>query len=464
MAFRMMMMLAFVCLWVPCFGEMTVEEKVGQLLMVHFNGEVANADARVLIQEVGVGAIIYYNWANGLRSPAQVLGLSKGLQELSAVPLLIAVDQEGGLVARLTEGFTVFPGNRALGETGDAGLAEEAAFAMGQELRAVGVNFNLAPVVDVNCNPRNPVIGIRSFGETAEVVTLFAERAVQGYQRSGVLTSLKHFPGHGDVEVDSHYDLPVMNKTKAQLEDLEFIPFKKLASRADTIMTAHILVPSIDPDHCATLSKKVLDILRNDIGYEGVIISDSLVMKGLLKSCTSIEDAAIRALEAGCDILMLGGKQLIGTDETLELSVADVKRIHQALAGAVKSGRISEYRLNEAVERVLALKNKSACTVEIKTFEHALLAKKIASLALKVVEQKALPASADVHVFCSNNAWKDKAQVDCVEKLLRTQIPVVVIVLRDPLDETLFPEAHLIIKTFSPTAPSLEAAFERLLE
>lgn len=150
----------------PSFGSLKLEEKVGQLLMVHFHGEVANEEARILIQETGVGGIIYYNWSNGLSSPEQVRALSEDLQKMipGKIPLLIATDQEGGVVARLAKGFTLFPGNRALGETGDSGLAKSAALAMGQELQAVGINMNLAPIVDINSNPRNPVIGIRSFG------------------------------------------------------------------------------------------------------------------------------------------------------------------------------------------------------------------------------------------------------------------------------------------------------------
>lgn len=336
------------------FASMSLEEKVGQLLMVHFNGEIANEEAETLIQEIHVGGFIYYNWANGLTSPAQVKNLSQSLQALSSIPLLIAVDQEGGPVCRLTKGFTVFPDNKSIAMTGDEEYAEACAFTIGQELLAVGVNLNLAPVVDVNSNPRNPVIGIRSYGDAPEIVIPFAKKAVQGYHRAGILTSLKHFPGHGDVEVDSHRDIPFLNKSKEQLQQLELRPFAALAASADTIMTAHIMVPAIDPVNCATLSKKILDILRREIGFEGVIISDSLVMEGLLKNCASVDEAAIRALNAGCDLLLLGGKQLHGSK--LELSVADIKRIHQSLVTAVKEGAVPEARVNEAVNRVLKLK------------------------------------------------------------------------------------------------------------
>lgn len=348
----------FCCVWLCCYSveEMSLEEKVGQLLMVHFNGEEVNGDAERLVKKAHVGGFIYYNWSNGLNSPEQVLKLSRGLQKLSdKVPLFIAVDQEGGRIARLTKGFTLSPGNQALGKMGDPGLAEEYAFVMGREMRHAGINFNLAPVVDVNCNPRNPVIGSRSFGDSAEVVIAFAKGAVEGYHRAGILTSLKHFPGHGDVEVDSHLDLPVIHKSKEELEKVELLPFYELAGAADTVMTAHILVTAIDPLNCATLSKAVLDVLREEIGFKGVVITDSLVMEGLLKNCASVEEGAIRALNAGCDILLLGGKCLIA-GSSIELTVNDVMRIHESLVNAVKQGVISETRIDEAVQRILNLK------------------------------------------------------------------------------------------------------------
>lgn len=351
----------FFLLSMPCFGltshELTLEEKVGQILMVHFNGEEANEDARILIQECQVGGFIYYNWANGLNSPSQVRCLSKSLQALAKIPLLIAADQEGGRVARLRNGFTQVAGNGALGKTGTLQQAEEEAFTMGTELKAVGVNLNLAPVVDINSNPKNPVIGNRSFGDTAEIVIPYARAALCGYHRAGIMTTLKHFPGHGDVETDSHEDLPFINKSREQLEKLELLPFIALAQNTECIMTAHIVIPSIDPVNAATLSPEILGLLRK-IGFKGVIIADSLVMEGVLKNANqSVEEAAIKALNAGCDILMLGGKQLNGMHKDLELTARDVKCIHKALIKAVHEGRITQERLDDAVNHILELKS-----------------------------------------------------------------------------------------------------------
>ncbi|MBA3603750.1 MAG: hypothetical protein H0W50_08955 [Parachlamydiaceae bacterium] len=329
--------------------------------MVHFQGESANDDARLLIQELKVGGFIYYNWSNGLTSPAQVRSLSSSLQKLAEknenpLPLLIAVDQEGGRVVRLKEGFTILPSNLSVAESGDPSLAEKNAFTIGKELRAVGINVNLAPVVDINSNLENPVIGCRSFGATPEVAVAFAERALKGYHRAGLLTTLKHFPGHGDVKVDSHVGLPQVLKTIKELERGELYPFAKLASKTDIIMTAHLLVPALDPVQCSTLSSKTLSYLRNVIGFDEVIMTDSLVMAGVLEKCTTVEEAAIQALIAGCDILLLGGKQLIKGKRDLELAASDIQKIHGAIIHAVKVGRVPVEKLDNSVKRILLLK------------------------------------------------------------------------------------------------------------
>jgi beta-N-acetylhexosaminidase len=510
--------------------EMNLEEKVGQILMVHFHGEQVNEDAQALIQEMHVGGFIYYNWANGLSSPSQVKSLGLGLQKLAqetrlSIPLFITVDQEGGIVARLTQGFTIFPGNKALGMTGHSELAQQSALAMGQELQVVAVNMNLSPVVDINSNPRNPVIGIRSFSDFPETVIAFGREALNGYTQSGIMKVLKHFPGHGDVGIDSHYDLPIINKSQEELTRVELRPFAELASQADAIMTAHILVPALDPENCSTLSKKTLDFLRTEIGFKGVIISDSLVMEGVLKKCGSVDEATIQALNAGCDLLILGGKQLIDGTTKLELTVSDIHRIHHSLVEAVKSGRISEERLNQAVDKVVQLKNryllKPAFLQEInqvvKTVEHQDLAKKIAALSLRIIKNessclaslskkkvvvfapqaikdpvqqttllktgketssfffeglnpsesdmqaiKENAKTADVVIFCSYNSWRNAAQAMLIRSLLELGKPMILFVVRDPQDATLYPKANVIITTFSPTAPSIQAGCDQL--
>lgn len=513
--------------------HMTLEEKVGQLFIVHFHGDSTNEDSKTLIHDVKVGGIIYYNWANGLTSPQQVQDLSFGLQELvrntsAAIPLFIAVDQEGGIVSRLNKGFTVFPGNRALGETQDPDLAQAAAYAMGQELQAVGVNMNFAPVVDVNSNLKNPIIGIRAFSNKPEIVAAFGEKSLAGYKQAHIITSLKHFPGHGDVEIDSHEDLPVINKTLQELEHCELVPFAQLAPCADMIMTAHLLVPALDKERCSTVSEKTLSYLKNSLNFTGVIITDSLTMQGVLKKSTSIDEAAIQALNAGCDILLLGGKQLIG-NTYLELTVEDIKRIHRSIVNAVKNNQVSQERLDQAVKKILTLKKRFLPTPAsgarpdinglVNTNQHQELAQKIASLSLQVisnnpvalsllVQQKVAlfapqllretinktafhelgeivecyffnglaPSSeeiealhknaqtADSIIICSYNSWKYSAQEALIQALLDLEKPTVLVATRDPLDSALFSKASLIINTFSPTVPSLQAVCNKIKE
>lgn len=507
-------------------SEMTVEEKVGQLLLVHFNGEQANEDAQILIQQLHVGGIIYYTWANGLHSPDQVRSLSQGLQELAStnnypIPLLIAVDQEGGRVNRLKSGFTVFPGNAALRMADDPSLVFPSALATGQELKAVGININLAPVVDINSNPMNPIIGIRSFGDTAENVITYSKDTLEGYRQAGILSCLKHFPGHGDVDIDSHLDLPVLSKSKDQLLQEELRPFFELANLADVIMTAHIMLPAVDSKNCATLSKEVLDLLRNDIGFDGVVMTDSLMMEGLLKNCVSIDVAAIDSLNAGADILLLGGKQLHEGLVGLEMTVSDIQRIHHALIKAIKEGVIPEERLNQAVQRILDIKNRVFPLAEkfdnrIDSTKHEALASKIAKLAIRTSILKSLsarldeqvltvlapamleneikqsrllelgkknsvlffqelePSEEEIHsavedvkhadavIVCVFNAWKNSQQSALIKRLKELDKTLILIILGDVLDVSLFPDVDLKITTFSPTLPSIQAAYECL--
>jgi beta-N-acetylhexosaminidase len=496
---------------------LSLEEKVGQVLMVHFHGEELNEDARALIEKAHVGGVIYYTWANGLQSLDQVAKLSKDLQDLSRVPLLISTDQEGGIVSRLQKDFTTFPGNMALGMTKDPELAFASAFASGQELLAAGINMNLAPVVDVNQNPKNPVIGIRSFGSDPKEVALFGEKALEGYKTAGVIACLKHFPGHGDVETDSHYELPTVNKTKEELFRQELLPFAFLAQSSEAIMTAHIMVPALDPNSCSTLSRPTLQFLREELGFEGLILSDSLTMQGVLKqSDYSLETAAIQAFDAGCDMLILGGRELLGC--RIPVTVEEIIGVHRALVHAVEEGRISEKRLDASVQRILDLKEKYALPMkrppEFSFKEHHKLSSRIARFALQTIQRSPLPCldcssiaffapelvhiektslltlgstqyplffssleptisewveaesradQADVVIFCSYNAWKHPAQAALLQNLIDKGKPVILIVLRDPLDAELFPNTCLTLTTFSPTQVSIQAAYDELL-
>lgn len=497
---------------------LSLEEKVGQLLLVHFSGEEVSEEAKKLVGEVKVGGIIYFSWANGLNSTSQVRSLSENLQKLSTIPLWIAVDQEGGVVGSLKEGFTEFAGNKALAMTGDTLLAKEVAFCIGKELRSVGINMNFAPVVDVNVNPKNPTIGLRSFGETADEVAVFGKEMLDGYHAAHIFTTLKHFPGHGDVLVDSHDRLPIVNKSQKELEQVELLPFAKLSSLTDAIMTAHILVPALDETKCATLSSSVLGYLRHEIGFSGLIISDSLIMKGALAGGISVEESAIQALEAGCDLLVLGGK-LFHSCEQCELFFSDIKSVHQAIVQSVKQGRLSEARIDESVERSLRKKEQYLASL-VKSFSvdeeaHRTVAQKVAKQALnhtakdpvvlqgkkiglfapsilqknlsklsffqegssqisffcqmspsqeEIEESTKRALDADVLFVCSYNAWKNPSQILWIESLMSMGKPVVLWVTRDPLDATLFPMAAETVLLHSPTFFSLQAARDLYLQ
>ena len=266
-------------------------------------------------------------------------------------------------------------------------LAMEAAFAMGEEMHAVGINKNLARIVDINNNINNPVIGNRAFGNCPKTVIDFGNEALKGFKKANIITTLKHFPGHGDTAEDSHVSLPINNKTMQRLEVMELIPFATLQS--DVIMTAHMLVPSFDKQHCSTLSFKTLNFLRQNLGFKGVIISDSLVMEGVLKKCLNVENAALQALQAGCDIILVGGHLLNGT-LSLELTFNDIQRIHKGIVQSVKDDKNLESRLNDAVEKILTLKEKYLCIqhyqnmqdldLQVNTLKHQELARKIETL------------------------------------------------------------------------------------
>jgi len=335
----------------------TIEEMVGEMLLVHFYGSEANQNSAKLIEEAHVGGFIFYNWANELTGPSQVLKLTSSLNKQARKPLFFAVDQEGGRVTRLKEGFSIPPYN---GEISSSESAYAWAKKVGEELKAVGINVNLAPVVDVNSNPANPIIGLRSYSNDPRVVVERGAAALAGYQDAGIIAVLKHFPGHGDTQVDSHYDLPVINKNFAELNKVELYPFRHLADKAPAIMTAHLLIPSLDKERCVTLSPTIIkNILMGDMGFKGLIITDSLAMQAVLNHTASMEEIAILAIEAGHDILLLGGKQLLKSDRGFEFAIADVISIHRAICDAVKTKRIPLERIQNSYNKIIGMKSQN---------------------------------------------------------------------------------------------------------
>ena len=367
-------------------AEMTIEEKVGQLIMVGFEGTQANTAIETHIRQRFVGGVVLFS--RNIQSPQQMAKLTNELQRLARgtvrqIPLLIGIDQEGGWVIRLKKGATVLPGNMALGATDSTELAERAGEITAVELSAVGVNLNFAPVMDVNNNPRNPVIGRRSFGGSPGLVSRLGVAYIRGLQHNGVLATAKHFPGHGDTTVDSHFDLPTVSHDLKRIHALELKPFRA-AIDADVaaIMTAHIIYPALDADRPATLSPTILtDLLRGELGFDGLLITDDMEMKAIDARYQSGE-AAVMAIEAGADIV------LVLWTPTKQIEV------FKALLSAVKSGRISQARLDQSVRRILKSKGAAfgrrfvdpdAVGTTVGRDAHKQLAGAIASRAITVV-------------------------------------------------------------------------------
>lgn len=481
--------------------------------MTSFPGEEINDNIEKLLKIAHVGHVILYS--KNIRSPQQVQILCETMQKLakvdSGIKLNIAIDQEGGQVTRLKgEKFTQFPSVRSIAQTKDLPLSRKCAKAMAQEMNTIGITMNLAPVCDVNTNPKNPVIGLRSFGEDPKTVIEFAKEQIIGFHEKNILTCLKHFPGHGDTAVDSHYGLPIISKDLKSIEETDLTPFLSLSKITDSIMTAHILLPSIDQNWCATFSKLILDKLRN-AGYKKLIISDSITMQGALKQVNgNIVEAAIQALQAGCDVLCIGGTNL---------ETQTVLNIHQGIFDAIKNGKLSKERIEESFNRVYAIKNQltenSLNSDQISNFvgiqEHLELVKEIATRSIQTIKHSPLHSlknkniflfysssiklelektnffknplvkstksekeleiplpeiqKADLYFWVLHNVFKnDKLQFSL--KTLATQInPIIIMTVGSAFDSIFFSSfdnVKTIINTFSPTTEAMQVAFDYL--
>jgi len=323
---------------------------VGQLLLVRNSTDAENYR---LIEEAHVGGFVLYTKGKLLRTKQSVRRLTDDLQKAAKIPLIIAIDQEGGRVQRLGDGFPDMPSALEQARTNTCYYWGDK---MGRELGRSGINVNLAPVVDINSNPENPVMGDRSYGKNADIVIESAHGMIKGTHNSHVLTCLKHFPGHGNVDTDSHVAMPVLNKTLDELEALELKPYRALHTLdTDCVMTSHILAVGLDPDEPVTFSKKAVDYLRNDIGFTGLILTDSLTMDGILSQADSLEEAAIKALKAGHDLLIIGRKRLNDEDEEA-FTADDIINVHKALVQAIEDGDISEEQVEASYDRIMSLK------------------------------------------------------------------------------------------------------------
>ncbi|QLG37319.1 beta-N-acetylhexosaminidase [Paenibacillus sp. E222] len=330
--------------------QMTLREKIGQMLLCGFHGTEATGEVDAFLRKYPIGGVIYF--ARNVESPEQVERLSSGLQRIAVdsgnVPLWISIDQEGGMVARITEGIALMPGQMAIAAAGSIEDAYQAAYISGVELRSMGINMNFAPVLDVNNNAANPVIGVRSFGESPQSVAAYGVRSIAGVQDAGISATAKHFPGHGDTDTDSHLDLPVITHDRERVEHVELIPFRAaITAGVDAMMSAHIYFPALEPERLpVTLSRAVLSgLLRQELGYDGMIVTDCMEMDAIAANYGTV-DAAVMAVEAGADLVLIS--------HTAHLQAG----AFEALLAAVQSGRISEARIDESVTRLLKYKAK----------------------------------------------------------------------------------------------------------
>ncbi|MGC5771820.1 beta-N-acetylhexosaminidase [Paenibacillus pabuli] len=328
--------------------QLSLDEKIGQMILAGVQGTTLDAQAKHMITDQKVGGIIFYaNNVSTLQGTAKFVQSIKDANRSNPVPIFMSVDQEGGKVSRMPKTVETIPSNRKVGKTKDADLAETMGELLARQIKLTGFNVDFAPVLDVNSNPKNPVIGDRSFGSSADLVSRMGIAEMKGLRSEGIIPVVKHFPGHGDTSVDSHLDLPVVNKTEKQLAQLEWIPFENaVKEQVEAVMVAHILFPKLDPDHPASLSDVIIgQHLRGKFKYDGVVITDDLSMGAIAKNY-KLDDAAVSTVQAGSDILLVAH------------SYESAKTIFDTLMSAVKSGKISESRINESAYRILALKQK----------------------------------------------------------------------------------------------------------
>jgi beta-N-acetylhexosaminidase len=522
-------------------SRMTLEEKVGQLFVMRVYGHSATApdqaDIDANLKEIGVrtaaeliakyrvGGIIYFAWAHNTRDPHQIANLSNGIQKVSldqprGLPVLISTDQEHGIVARVGKPATLFPGAMALGAGGSRTDARTVGRIGGAELHALGIRQDYSPVADVNVNPANPVIGVRSFGAAPDAVAGLVAAEVKGYQASGVAATAKHFPGHGDTAVDSHFGFPVITHSRELWSTLDAVPFRAaIRAGIDSIMTAHIMVPALDPSgDPATLSHPILTgILREELGYDGVVVTDSLGMEGVRQKYGD-DRVPVLALKGGVDQLL----------NPPSLDVA-----WNAVLNAVRGGELTEARLEESILRVLRLKAKLGLLTSpyvtdggvdrtVGTPAHLRAADRIAERTTTVLVNKegllplsrrrtpkvlvvgADPASpslsdgppttvlagaltelgftatalstgtapstatiaravaaakdADAVVVGTYNVTATGSQKTLVEQLVATGVPVVAIAIRNPYDVAQLPSVGACVATYSWTDVELRAA------
>lgn len=339
-------------------NSMSLDEKIGQLVLTGVDGYSIDENSKTLISTYHVGGIIYFK--KNIENTNQFLTLINSLKETnssnSSIPLFLGIDEEGGRVTRLPSDLKNLPTNKTIGKVNNETFSYEIGKILGEKLDAFGLNVNFAPVLDINSNAKNPVIGDRSFGNTAILVSKLGIQTMKGIQSKNIIAAVKHFPGHGDTSVDSHLSLPVVNNSIERLKNMELIPFaESIKNGADMVMVSHILLPKIDSNNPASFSKTIItDMLRKDLAFNGVIITDDMTMGAIIKNY-NIGEAAVKSLIAGTDIVM------VCHDYDKQVAVL------QAIKTAVLNNSISMESIDEKVYRILKLKEKYSLSDTIKT-------------------------------------------------------------------------------------------------
>jgi beta-N-acetylhexosaminidase len=324
-----------------------VRRQAGQLAMAGFAGHSIPADLRLLAKEFDLGGIILF--ARNVESPEQVAEVAREAQSLvKELPLWVSVDQEGGRVARLRSPFTLWPPMRTLGRSGDEQLVARFARALAAELKAVGINLDYTPVLDILTNPSNPVIGDRALAEKPEDVARLGRVIIETLQAEGIAACGKHFPGHGDTSTDSHFELPLIEHPPDRLEAVEFVPFRAaIDAGVAGIMTAHILVPALDDQNPGTLSSTIVDgLLKEKLGFGGMVMTDDIEMKAISARYATAQ-ATVRAIAAGCDVVLMCGASQAPQYEALE-----------AIVHALEDGTLPLKRAEDALARHRRVKER----------------------------------------------------------------------------------------------------------
>ena len=338
--------------------KMSLEEKVGQLVIVGADGYEINAHVEELIKEYHVGGFVLFK--KNIKDARQLLDLLNALKETNAVnkiPLFLSVDEEGGSISRMPDEFMKMPTSQQIGEINSKSLSYQVGSIIGEELESFGFNMDFAPVLDINSNPDNPVIGDRAFGANENVVKELGIQTMEGLRSQNIIPVVKHFPGHGDTSVDSHVGLPRVNHDIDRLKNFELVPFAAgIKKEVEAVMVAHILLPKIDPNYPASFSRTIItDILRTDMKYDGVVVTDDMTMGAVLNNY-EIGTAAVESIKAGSDIVLVCH------------GYENEKTVPKAIKQAVESGAIPQERIDQSVYRILRLKQKYHLTDEITEF------------------------------------------------------------------------------------------------